>query len=155
MHRKRNLVNILKVVGLVLTWGILLWLRTNGEQLVQTLQPTPTALEAHFDTIRLRQADFSVPDTWHAHEPYSEELFSASANMVYAYNHTAAFWIKVTQLLRIYPNTAAAQTAYNSAISEWFTAEWAIPTGLNFSGNADMLTVRCVAGYIENIHYYP
>lgn len=155
MIRGKRLPTFIGILGFVVTLGIMFWMTTNGTQLIRTSHPTPTMLEARLEAIRIQKADFPVSDAWQAHEPYVEEANNVSASMVYAYNHKDAFWIKVSQRIQIYPDNATARAAYDYEVREWFTAEWGTPPGLTFSGHADMMTIRCIEMYIENVHHYP
>lgn len=155
MSRRRRLPTLVGILGFAVTLGIMFWMMTNGAQLTQMFRPTPTALEARLEAIRIQKADFPAFDAWHAHDPYAEEANNASASMVYAFNHQDAFWIKVSQRIQIYPDNATAQAAYDYELREWFTAEWGAPPGLTFSDHTDMMTIRCIEMYIENVHSYP
>lgn len=155
MVRGKRLPTLLGIFGFVATLGIMFWMTTNGTQLTRTSHPTPTMLEARLEAIRIQKTDFPVSDTWQAHEPYAEESSNASASMVYAYNHNDAFWIKVSQRIQIYPNSTTAQATYDHELREWFTEGWGKPPGLTFSDHADMMAIRCIEMYIENVHHYP
>ncbi len=123
MSRTRRLPTLVGILGFAATLGIMFWMMTNGTQLTQMLQPTPTELEARLEAIRIQKTDFPASDAWQAHEPYAEEANNASVSMVYAYNHNDAFWIKVSQRIKIYPDNATAQVAYDRELREWFTME--------------------------------
>lgn len=155
MIRGKRLPTFIGILGFVATLGIMFWMTTNSAQSVRTSQSTPTALEARLEAIRIQKTDFPASDAWQAHEPYVEEANNASASMVYAYNHQDAFWIKVSERIQIYPDNVATQAAYDREVREWFTAEWGAPPGLTFTGHADMMTIRCIEMYIENVHHYP
>lgn len=155
MIRGKRLLTLLGIFGFVATLGIMFWMMTNITRLTQMLQPTPTALEARLEAIRIQKTDFPASDTWQAHEPYTEEADNASVSMVYAYNHKDAFWIKVSQRIKMYSDSATAKAAYDRELREWLTAEWRAPPGLTFSDHADMMDIRCIEMYIENVHHYP
>ncbi len=155
MSRRRRLPTLVGILGFAMTLGIMFWMMTNGTQLTKMLQPTPTALEARLEAIRIQKTDFPASEAWQAHKPYAEEANNASVSMVYAYNRKDAFWIKVSQRIKIYPDNATAQAAYDHELREWFTAEWGAPPGLTFSGHADTMIIRCIEMYIENVHHYP
>ncbi len=155
MSRRRRLPTLLAIFGFAATLGIMFWMITNGTQLTKMLQPTPTALEAQLEAVRIQKTDFPASDAWQASDPYTEESPNALITKSYEYSHSDAFWIKVTQQLRIYPDVETAQAAYFQELTEKFTPEWETPSEMTFSNHADVITVRCVEGYINNIHHYP
>jgi len=144
------------MMGVSLLWGIVGWLTfTDNHWLAQILNPGPTGLEARLAAAHIEETDFPAADQWHAYDPYDEETPNALITRGYEYSHQDAFWIKVSQQLRIYPNARAAQAAYHYEVLEGFTPKWTSPAGLTFSDHADMITVRCIESYINNVHHYP
>lgn len=153
-------MRIVTVVGLVLLLAVAVQmaLGTGAYNLVKRVMPTTTPLEARFAAARLRLED--LPPGWRWGGWRIEEVPGAEARFYWFYgtadpNKT---WVNVSQELILYPDPKMAADAYDSWVAECippnYRDDWIEPPGLEFTSQADQMTIACLSGYVDTLHHY-